>query len=144
MKSELLSTSRSNALAYICQTVRNGFPTLDANTVDTIKLASLALILDGKPLGDDDVIAVADRFEDIANRGEDGPWLYVCPRDFFLLLAELSPSRMPAVAQAWALTEEAQLDQWTEPETTEFLKVLSKFCAKTDADENSLFLFVSL
>jgi hypothetical protein len=144
MMSELLSTSRSDALAYVCQAVQNGFPTLEANTVDTIKLASLALILDGKTLGDDDVFAVADRFEDIANRGEDGPWLYMCPRDFLLLLAELSPSRLAAVAQAWALTEEAQLDQWTELETTEFLKALSKFCAETVSDGDDLFLLVSL
>lgn len=75
MMSELLSTSRSDGLAYACQSVKNGFPKLEANTVDAIKFASLVLILDGKELRDDKVIAFADRFEDIANQGEDGPWL---------------------------------------------------------------------
>lgn len=144
MMSELLSTSRSDALMYACQSVKDGFPKLAAHTVDAIKLANLALILDGKELRDDDVISFANRFEDIANQGEDGPWLYVCPRELLLFLADLHPSRVPDVAKAWVLTEEAQLDQWTEADTTAFLKALSNFCARTIVEENDLFLFVYL
>ena len=144
MISELLLTSRSDALAYANQSVEASIPKLEANTVDTIKLASLALILDSKELLDDDVIAFANRFEDVANQGEDGPWLYVCPRDFRLDLAELSPDRLREVAEAWVTTEEAQLDQWTVTDTEEFLNALSQFCAKTSADDSDLFLFVSL
>jgi hypothetical protein len=144
MISELLLASRADALAYAGQSVEPGFPKLEANTVDTIKLANLALILDGKGLLDDDVIAFANRFEDVANRGEDGPWLYVCPRDFRLHLAQLRPDRVLEVAEAWAATEEAQLDHWTVTDTEDFLKALSKFCVETSADGSDLFLFVSL
>jgi hypothetical protein len=144
MLSELLSASRPDALAYACQPVKNSFPKLEANTVDTIKLASLALILDGKELRDDDVIAFANRFEDIANQEENAPWLYVCPREFWLDLATLGQERVPEVAEAWVATEEAQLDQWTVADTTEFLKALCKFCAGTVVEGGDLFLFVSL
>lgn len=144
MMSELLSTSRSKALAYACQSINDGVPTLAADTVDAIKLASLALILDSKELGDDNVISFAHRFEDIANQGEDGPWLYLCPRALFILLANLHPSRVPDVAKAWVLTEEAQLDQWTEADTTAFVTSLSNFCTRTIAEKNDLFLFVYL
>jgi hypothetical protein len=144
MISELLSTSRSDALAYACQSGTNNFPKLEANTVDTIKLASLALILDGKALRDDEVMSFIDRFEEIANQGEDGPWLYVCPRGFQLALADLRPDRVLEVAQAWVATEEAQLDGWTVADTTEFLRALSAFCAETAAAGRDLFLFVSL
>lgn len=63
MMSELLSASRAHALAYACQSAKNSFPKLEANTVDTIKPASLALILDSKELRDDDLIAFANRGE---------------------------------------------------------------------------------
>lgn len=144
MMSELLSTSRSDALAYACQSDTSSVSKLEANSVDTIKLASLALILDGKELRDDDVIAFASRFEDVANQGDDGPWLYVYPREALLDLAEMSPGRVPEIAEAWAATEEAQLDQWTVAGTTAFLKALSEFCAKTVAENRDLFLFISL
>jgi hypothetical protein len=104
----------------------------------------LALILDGNELRDDDVIAFANRFDDIANKGEDGPWLYLGPRDFLLDLAHLSSGRLLEVAEAWTATEEAILDQWSVADTTEFLKALSKFCAETVAEGRDLFLFVSL
>lgn len=70
--------------------------------------------------------------------------LYVCPREFLLGFADLGPGCVRDAAKAWALTEEAQLDQWTVAETTEFLKAVSNFCAKTVAEDNDLFLFVSL
>ena len=144
MMSELLSASRSDALAYACQSDEISLSKLEANTIDTIKLASLTLILDGKELRDDDVIALANRFEDIANQDEDGPWLYVYPRQALLDLAEMNPSRVPEIAEAWTATEEAQLDQWTVADTTEFLKALSAFCAETVAENRDIFLFVSL
>lgn len=144
MMSELLSAPRADALAYACRSANNSLPRLEAHTVDTIKLASLVLILDSKELRDDDVIAVANQFEDIANQGEDGPWLHLCPRESLQHLASLSPERVLRVAEAWAATEEAQLDRWTVADTTEFLKALSKFYAETVAEHRDIFLFVSL
>lgn len=132
MMSELLSASRSDALAYARSSARNTLPVLEANTVDAIKFASLALIMDDKGL-DDDVIAFANRFEDIACDGEDGPWLFVCPREFLHRLADLTPERVSKVAEAWAATEEARLDRWDVAETTEFLKSLTNFCAESVA-----------
>lgn len=142
MMSELLSASRSDALAYACGSARNSLPALEANTVDAIKLASLALIIDGKELGDDDVIAFANRFEDIACHGEDGPWLFVCPRESLCGLADLAPGRVPEVAEVWAATEEAKLDRWNVADTREFLRSLSGFCAESVAAGKDLFLFV--
>lgn len=144
MISELLSTERADALAYAHHAIGNRFPTLEANTVDTIKLASLGLILKRKELSDNGVIVFAKRFEEIAEQGEDGPWLYSFPHDLLRDLADLGPERLIEVAAAWTSTEEAQLDGWTVSATTEFLKALSEFCAKAAAEGRDLFLFVSL
>jgi hypothetical protein len=144
MMSELLSASRSTALKYACGSRTNSLPTLAANTVDAIKLASLVLILDGKALDDDKVIAVANRFENIAFQGDDGPWLFMCPPEYLPGLADINPDRMFEVAETWAATEEARLDRWAVADTTEFLKSLSTFCGETAAQGRDLFLFVVL
>jgi hypothetical protein len=142
MMSLLLSASRSDALAYACGSARNSLPAIEANTVDAIKLASLALIINGEELSDDDVIAFTNRFEDIASYGEDGPWLFVCPRESLYGLADLAPGRVPEVAEAWAATEEARLDRWDVADTKKFLSSLSEFCSESVAAGKDLFLFV--
>ena len=144
MMSEMLSATRSDALAYARGSTRENLAALEANTVDAIKLASLALIIAGKDLTDEDVIAFANRFEDIPCHGEDGPWLFACPREFLHGLADLSPERMPEIAEAWAGTEEACLDRWNVADTRDFLQCVSTFCADSVAAGRDLFLFVAL
>jgi hypothetical protein len=119
-------------------------PTLEANTVDVVKLASLALLLKGEPLDDDLVIEQARHFEEIGQQGDNGPWLYVFPNDLCKQLANLNEEHALSVAVAWSETEEARLDRWNPSDTAKFLKDLSRLASTARNVAEDLILFVSL
>ena len=103
--------------------------TLQAKSVDSVKLASLAFILKGLPPDDELVIEYMKSFRSLASAGEEGPWVELVPDDLVELLSRLSESQLGPVARAWAATEEAKLDRWVEADVKELLGHLSALAA---------------
>jgi hypothetical protein len=118
--------------------------TLEARTVDHVKLASLAFILKGKPPEDEPVIAYMKSFENLVSASDDGPWINLLPADLVEDLARLSEDKVAVVARAWAATEEAKLDGWNEEDVSLFLREFSVFAASAIAQEKNILLWVCL
>lgn len=122
----------------------NVWPTLEAKTVDQVKLASLAFILKGKPPEDEPVIEYMKTFRNVASGGEEGPWIDLLPSDLVEGLAHLRDDQVEAVASAWAATEEARLDRWNAKDVASFLRELSAFAGSAQAQQRKVLLWVCL
>lgn len=122
----------------------NVWPTLEAKSVDQVKLAALALILKGQPPVGEPLTAQVQSFENLVTASDDGPWVDVVPDGLVDDLAILSEARIDDVARAWANTEEARLDRWQADEVAPFLKELSAFAASARAQDKKLLLWVCL
>lgn len=145
MFQEIISAKREKALgAMLAKEGMGALPTLEAHTVDTIKLSSLLLILRGEPLDDEQFGKCMKSFEEIGGQGENGPWLYVLPDELHDRLAQMADERFSEVAAAWSQTEEAQMDRWEVEEAEKFLRDLSSFAATARSQTLNLLLFESL
>jgi len=120
------------------------WPTLEAKTVDQIKLTSLAFLLQGKPLDGPDFNDYVKSFKPLAVGGDDGPWIDQLPEGLVRDLAALPDDRIPALASAWAATEEAILDRWDANDVVPFLKELASFAGAALAQERGLLLWYCL
>jgi hypothetical protein len=142
---DLLAAKPEDAGAIMTTNGHAGvWPTLEAKTVDQVKLASLALILRDQPLEAEEVGKLVESFKSLATGGEDGPWIDLVPESLVHDLAELTSDRIWSVAAKWASTEEAQLDRWKAEDAAAFLKELSAFAASAVAQSRSLLLWVCL
>jgi len=121
------------------------WPTLEAKGLDPVKLATLRFILmKAEPADASKVAAYVKTFEALADEGEAGPWLRAVPEDLGHLLAQLPASDIPAVAAAWARTEELKLDGWHAADAEPFLGELSVFAAGAAAQGKRLLLWLCL
>jgi hypothetical protein len=127
------------------------WPTLEAKTVDQVKLASLAFILRTKPLIPDvigEYIKVIGEyikeFKPLASGGDEGPWIDQLPDELVKDLVALRDEQIPSVAAAWAVTEEAKLDRWNAKDAEAFLRELSAFAASAVAQGRSVLLWLCL
>ena len=120
------------------------WPTLVAKTVDQIKLASLAFVLNGKELSDAAVVEYSESFLPLATGGDNGPWVYLMPADLVASLVVMQDDRIDRFAQAWALTEELQLDRWSRADASAFLSELKRFAIETSESKRELLLWVCL
>jgi len=122
----------------------NVWPTLEARTVDQIKLASLAFILEGKPPENEAVTAYVKGFRKLANGGEEGPWIDLVPSDLVEGLALLSDDQIAAAAKAWASTEAAKRDRWNAKDVEPLLRELSAFAGSARAQQREVLLWACL
>lgn len=119
------------------------WPTLEAKTVDHVKLASLAFILRGLPPDDTPVIEYMKKFKEVGAAGEEGPFMFQVPSDLVGLLAAIPSSRFEAFGEAWVRTEEAQRDGWSASQTASFLRELSAFAASAKSQSKGMLLWLS-
>jgi hypothetical protein len=61
----------------------------------------------------------------VAMEGEDGPWIEQLSEELRDALADVQPSRLPAVAEQWVRTEEF----WNQPAAAEVLPFLGEITA---------------
>jgi len=122
----------------------NVWPTLEARSVDQVKLASLAFILKGKPPAGEPVVAYIKTFQNLVHAGDEGPWISLVPADLLEDLATLSEDRVDAAARSWAHTVEAKLDGWNEKDVSSFLRELSAFAGSARAQGRSVLLWACL
>lgn len=145
MLTDLIAATPEEAHAILATSGHaNVWATLEANTVDQVKLASLAFILRGSRPEPSEVVNFAESFKNLSSSGEDGPWIDLVPEELAHALAALPANRIQAVAAQWASTEEAILDRWQAADTAVFLQELSAFAASAVAQNKSLLLCVCL
>ncbi|HVU63672.1 MAG TPA: hypothetical protein VHC70_06835 [Phycisphaerales bacterium] len=90
---------------------RPPLPVLDSKGVDTVKMATLATVLEGGDL--DDIPAVLDRSPSMQmEAGDDGPWIFAVPDPVVSGLASMDAARRRDVASRWAQTEEWRMADW--------------------------------
>jgi hypothetical protein len=142
---DLISAPSAEAEAILTTSGHEAvWPTLVAKTVDQIKLASLAFLLSGKDLSDVMVVEYSESFVPLATGGDDGPWVYLVPPDLVASLVDMQDDRIDHFAQAWALTEELQLDRWSVADASAFLRELKRFAIETCESKRELLLWVCL
>lgn len=117
---------------------------LEAKTIDTIKLSTLAFILSGKPLDIDAVVAYSMSIKVLATESEEGPWVFLVPEELVLKLASTSKSDLAEAGKLWHQTEEFQLDGWAETDVAKVLTDLHKLASESRSSQKSLLLFISL
>lgn len=145
MLTDLIAATPEEAEAILhTQGHANVWPTLDAKTVDQVKLASLAFILKGKVPKDDAVIDYMKTFKNLLTASDDGPWIDLVSMDLRDSLANLPEDQVEIVAKSWAATEEAKLDRWNPNDVAHFLRQLSAFAASARAEKRSLLLWACL
>ncbi|GAA0745157.1 hypothetical protein LRH25_08015 [Ideonella azotifigens] len=145
MLTDLIAAKPQEAEAILnTQGHANVWPTLESHSLDSLKLATLAFILQGKPMDAQAVAAFAESFQRLVDGGEDGPWIALVPETLVDDLAHLSDEQVDTVALAWARTEQAQLDRWDTQDVTVYLRELSAFAASAHAQHQSLLLWACL
>jgi hypothetical protein len=122
----------------------NIWPTLEATTVDHVKLASLAFILKGKSLEDAPIVEYVQTFQRLADGGEEGPWIDLVPATLVEDLATLGEEQMEAVANEWANSEAAKRDRWDAKHVASFLRELSAFAASALTQGRDVLMWLCL
>ena len=117
------------------------WPVLESKGIDTIKLGTLATILLGAA---DDGSYMGDTSSLLDQLSDEGPWVFLVPRELVTAIAKLSPSQNDAIARRWGETEEFQLEGWPIDEIQEYLAELVAHCQKTKQQEKDLLLWMSL
>ncbi len=120
------------------------FPGIEAKDIDPVKLAKLALILDGVPLSTPAVLSAVKSFELLHERSDDGPWVHRVPDRVVAALGSLDEGRRAAVAGTWAGVEEFGRDGWDKPAVSRFLDSLCGLAEEARALGKGMLLWMSL
>ncbi len=104
---------------------------IEAKDIGPVKLAKLALILDGVPLDTPTVINAVQSFALLHESSEDGPWVLRVPNRLVAALGSLDVASRVAVAGAWASVEEFARDGWDTSAVSHFLDSLCGLAEET-------------
>ena len=114
-------------------------PLAQFKNVDNVKLAQLYCVLTGAEFSD--VIGDLGRPALVAPDDETTP-LFRLPADWIKTVAGID--KLPAVAKAWAATEECQADGFTAKDTKEVAEALRALARKAIADGKGMFLWMNV
>ena len=116
------------------------WPTLEAKGVDTIKLSTLYCSISGVEYSSD----LERSFELVGGNQDEGPWVFKFPEVVLDAIASVPTANFHAVAEAWASTEELQMDRWTSHDAAEFITLIQKYAQKARSTNATMFLWMSL
>jgi hypothetical protein len=116
------------------------WPGVDAKGLDQVKLSTLWSLLSGRPFCDELLL----EFAPLDEVSEDGPWVFRVPPPLVGLLAALEVDRAGAVAEAWATSEELELDGWEPAEVRAMLDGLRGVARAAQAAKKPVLMWVSL
>jgi hypothetical protein len=101
------------------------WPGVEAKSIDTIRLSTLASILAGKAQDVDAIVAYSEKFLFLASTGDNERHVLLLPEQFVRDLAIIKESDLARVAKAWLATEEFQMDrEWTEKDVLDIVRHL--------------------
>ena|ERR1043166_2025111 len=121
------------------------WPGCDCKGLDTIKLASLWLLLEGESLGVENVVDRSERISLAAEKSPEGPWVFVLPdelRDELSALSDFGDEKVSNVTAGWAATEE--LDGWEFSDVSELLEDLMYYADTAKSAGKQLLLWMCL
>jgi hypothetical protein len=123
---DILMADESDAPAIGNSTYRlETFPGIAAKHVDQVKLAKLALILDGLVPNTPALLEVIRTFTMLHESSDDGPWVYMIPDQLVAKLAGLDAERRTEVAKAWASNGDFIGAGWEGTAVKEFVDAIS-------------------
>ncbi|MGH7130386.1 MAG: hypothetical protein ACREJO_00355 [Phycisphaerales bacterium] len=111
----------------------------DCKGIDHILLAGLYEVLTDRPADE----AVED-LEQIAEGGDDGPWVYLVPREWVEAIAAIDDDHMGAASRAWALRGEWTERGEPEPDLSEYVKLLREASRAARDSNQSLLMWMCL
>jgi len=120
------------------------FPGIAAKHIDQVKLARLALILNGQVLNTPAVLDVVRTFTMLHEASDDGPWVYGIPDQLVAKLAGLDAERRTEVAKAWASEHEFKRDGWEGITVKQFVDALSGLASEAQINRRRLLLWMAL
>jgi hypothetical protein len=125
----------------------NHFPTVEAKSVDDVKITSLNAIATGRSYDVDD--GSFDRIHPetplIRDGGEEGPWVFRLPAPLLSALGEADVTRLTEINEAWAQTEEWALEGVTDPDETRWLLTeVARLARDAQATGKGVYLWLSL
>lgn len=116
--------------------------TLQLKDLDTIKLGTLAFILQDRDFKDVDAVVDYSEFELLASDGEEGPWVFRIPDDLIISLTSTSDDSLAEASSKWAGTEELEMDGWSEQDASEVVGEIAGLAKLAGA--KSVLLWMSL
>src|SRR5438552_1252394 len=84
------------------------FDTVEAKSIDPVKIAQLQTIVEGKPF--DEAIGECDLAYAVSET--DGPWVMRFPASLAARLVAATPEELKRFGDRWASIEEFKLDRW--------------------------------
>lgn len=114
-------------------------------SIDQIKLSTLWVLLGGVPVDTDEVMQKLDTFKLLFEESENGPWVFLIPRELRDRLAEMGSKELEDLDQltrSWATTDEMQ--GWHQSEVVELIHDLSDLSERAKLDGKELLLWMSL
>ena len=121
------------------------WPGVEAKSIDTIRLSTLAAIISGKSQDADSVAAYSDTFTFLASSPDNERHVVLLPADLVNALGRLKADVLPSVARAWLKTEEFQADGWwKENDVLEIVQMLHKLAGDAIRANKPMLLYWSL
>ena len=115
------------------------FTGIDIKGIDSVKLTTLHSILSGMPF--EDLLA---QYKPVIEASEDGPWVFLLPNDIVERLANLDESGITNISDQWGITEEFQLDRWSQNDVTTVLNDIVNLTRQASAQGKHVFAWMSL
>lgn len=111
----------------------------DCKGIDNILLAGLYEALTDRPADE-----TMDEVEQIAEGGDDGPWVYLVPRQWIEAIAGIDDDHMVAASRAWALFDEWAERGEPEPDLSEYVKSLREASRTARDSDQALLMWMCL
>lgn len=117
------------------------FPSVEARSVEVVKLVQLQCILDGS--------AFEDHLRElntliVRSMSDDGPWIVTVPNVVIDALAEADENKISQYGMAWAATDEWKRDGGTPSNVVALTKDIASLAQKAKLAGQAMFVWVSL
>ncbi len=116
-------------------------PSVQARSVEVVKLTQLQCIIDGS--------VFSDHLEQLGtmrvrSEGDEGPWVFLVPDVITRTLAESDENRLQQIANAWASTEEWKMDGGKPEDIFPLLNKLGSLAKRAKVENREMYLWLSL
>jgi hypothetical protein len=117
------------------------FPSVQARSIEVIKLTQLQCIIDGSSF--EDHLKDLDKMI-IKSASDDGPWIVLVPSVITMALTESEQIRLEDIGKSWASTEEWTRDGGKQEEIISLVKNIAKLAQQAENGKQNMYLWVCL
>ncbi len=125
----------------IARSPAGSLPTLQARSIEVVKLTQLQCIVDGSQFSDHlkELGSMIVRSAD-----DDGPWVILVPDVVTRTLAQSEASELQRIAIAWASTDEWQRDRAKPKDIVSLIQGLGTLAKRAKVDNREMYLWACL